>query len=60
MGEMTDYALEIAQMEQEHFDRHRDAPIQKQYKEGLVDKNEVTIGNPTRDPALPPSRRVRK
>lgn len=43
---MADFALETHWKEVEHYEKHKDDPIDKQYEEGLVDENGVTIGNP--------------
>lgn len=51
MGEMADFELDIAFEQQEHYEKHKNAQIDKQYEEGLVDENGVTIGNPGSFPA---------
>lgn len=56
MGEMADFALDNAFEEMAHYERNKDKPIDKQYEEGLVDENGVTIGNPNSYPAVPPKK----
>ena len=53
MGDMADYALDIAARQEEHYERYKDAPLAVQYEEGIIDEHGFTIGDPSSYPGLP-------
>ena len=47
MGDMADFALDHSWSEVEHYERYKDAPLDVQYEEGIIDEYGLTIGNPS-------------
>ncbi|PHS13511.1 MAG: hypothetical protein COA78_07165 [Blastopirellula sp.] len=46
MGDMADYALDMADAQLEHYERYKDADLATQYDEGIIDEHGATIGIP--------------
>ena len=43
---MADFALDNAMDEIEHYETYKDAPMEVQYEEGIIDENGALIGMP--------------
>jgi len=52
MGDMADDALDNALDDLDHYEKYRDAPLNIQYEEGIVDEYGHTIGAPWSTPAI--------
>lgn len=51
MGDMADDALDNAFDDLDHYEKYRNAPLNVQYEEGLIDEFGGTIGAPWSIPA---------
>ena len=51
MGDMSDFALDGAFEELEHYERYKNSDLGTQYDEGLIDERGATYGNPSSYPA---------